>query len=170
MKMNYGVASMAKFSRFHPLVADDLSFATGYYNDVASDLGNRFRNSVRQRLKSIQDCPESYGVIHQQIRAVILSRFPYVILFELREAPFSFSASFTRPLIAPGGSIAQFEIANSQGGTARMARSRSHRMLHRTAANSGAASQLKARGDATSCAFGTQRHAVGPHNHDFTSP
>jgi len=76
---------MARTHRYHPLIADDLASATGYYDDVSLDLGNRFRSSVRQSLKSIQEYPESYGVIHQQIRAAIMDRFPYVVLFELRE-------------------------------------------------------------------------------------
>jgi plasmid stabilization system protein ParE len=85
MTTNYGVASMARTRRYHPLVADELASATGYYDDVSIELGNRFRSSVRQSLTSIQDYPESYGVIHQQIRAATMDRFPYVVLFELRE-------------------------------------------------------------------------------------
>ncbi len=49
------------------------------------DLGNAFRDCVRDRLRSIADFPESYGCIHEQIRAAMTSRFPYVILFELHD-------------------------------------------------------------------------------------
>lgn len=76
---------MDRSRRYHPLVADDLAAAVGYYDDVSIDLGNRFRDSVRERLESITEYPESYGCIHEQIRAAMTNRFPYVILFKLRE-------------------------------------------------------------------------------------
>ena len=76
---------MARIRRYHPLVADDLAAAVGYYDDVSINLGNRFRDSIRDRLESITEYPESYGCIHEQIRAAMTNRFPYVILFELRE-------------------------------------------------------------------------------------
>jgi plasmid stabilization system protein ParE len=76
---------MADIRRFHPLVADDLAAAVGYYNELSTDLGNQFRDAVRDRLESISEFPESYGCIHEQIRAAMTLRFPYVILFEHRE-------------------------------------------------------------------------------------
>lgn len=76
---------MARIRRYHPLVADDLIAAVASYDDVSIDLGNRFRDAVRQRLESITDYPESYGTIHQQICAGMTSKFPYVILFEFDE-------------------------------------------------------------------------------------
>jgi len=75
---------MAEARRFHPLVAEDLTRAVRYYDDVSIELGNRFRDSVRDRLRSISEFPESYGCIHGLIRAAMTRRFPYVILFELR--------------------------------------------------------------------------------------
>jgi plasmid stabilization system protein ParE len=82
MKKNCGAASMAKIRRFHPLAAADISKAIAYYDDVSIDLGNRFRDSIRQRFESITEFPESYGKIRDPLRAAMISRFPYVILFE----------------------------------------------------------------------------------------
>lgn len=73
---------MARACRFHPDAAHDIADATGYYDDLSVDLGNRFRDSIRQRFKSITEFPESYGQIRDGIRAAIIGRFPYVILFE----------------------------------------------------------------------------------------
>jgi plasmid stabilization system protein ParE len=75
---------MAEARRFHPLVAEDLGQPVRYYDDVSVELGNRFRDSARDRFRSISEFPESYGRIHGQTRAAMTSRFPYVILFELR--------------------------------------------------------------------------------------
>jgi plasmid stabilization system protein ParE len=68
--------------RYHPLVADDLTTAVSYYDDISVDLGNRFRTSVRDLIATITDRPDSYGRIHKQLRVAMVNRFPYVILFE----------------------------------------------------------------------------------------
>jgi len=46
--------------RYHPLVAEDLATAVGYYNEISIDLGNRLRQSIRIRIETITDRP---GVI-----------------------------------------------------------------------------------------------------------
>ena len=80
--MNYGGALMARTRRYHPLVSDDLAAAVAYYDDISIDLGNRFRTSVRNRFETITERPDSYGRIHEQLRAALVDRFPYVVLFE----------------------------------------------------------------------------------------
>jgi len=76
---------MAKVRRYHPLVADDLSAATGYHDEISPDLGNRFRASVRARLRDVADRPESFGRLQNEMRVVTLDRFPYVMIFENRD-------------------------------------------------------------------------------------
>ena len=73
---------MANTRRYHPDVASDLAAATAYYDNVSLELGNRFRTSVRDRIKRITERPETFGRIHEQLRAAMVDRFPYVILFE----------------------------------------------------------------------------------------
>ena len=73
---------MAKKRRYHPLVANDLSSATEYYDGISGELGNRFRASVRNRLRAVSARPESFAIIHDQMRAVLIDRFPYVLIFE----------------------------------------------------------------------------------------
>ena len=73
---------MARTRRYHPLVADDLAAAVTYYDDISVDLGNRFRASVRKRIETITDRPDSYACIHEQLRATMVDRFPYVVLFK----------------------------------------------------------------------------------------
>ena len=73
---------MARTRRYHPCVVDDLAVAVAHYDSLAVDLGNRFPASVRSRIETITDRPDSFGCIHGQLRATMIERFPYVILFE----------------------------------------------------------------------------------------
>ncbi|MCA9147466.1 MAG: type II toxin-antitoxin system RelE/ParE family toxin [Planctomycetales bacterium] len=75
---------MAKKRRYHPSVADDLSAAVSYYDNISVELGNRFRASVRKRLCVIAEHPQSFARIHREMRATMTDRFPYAILYEDR--------------------------------------------------------------------------------------
>lgn len=50
---------MAEQLRFHPLVADDLKAAVGWYDDISPGLGDRFRIAVEERFDSITQFSES---------------------------------------------------------------------------------------------------------------
>ncbi|MCE2797714.1 MAG: type II toxin-antitoxin system RelE/ParE family toxin [Planctomyces sp.] len=54
---------MAEQLRFHPLVAEDLKAAVGWYDDISPGLGDRFRIAVEQRFDSIAKFPESFGIV-----------------------------------------------------------------------------------------------------------
>lgn len=73
---------MANARRYHSEVANDLVAATTYYDDISEKLGNRFRLSIRDRIEQIAERPESFGRIHEQLRAAKIDRFPYVVVFE----------------------------------------------------------------------------------------
>jgi len=76
---------MAKIRRFHPGFAADLKPATEYYDAISVFVGGRFRDSVRQRIADLTDRPESFAPIHEKIRSILLTDFPYVILFEIHD-------------------------------------------------------------------------------------
>lgn len=76
------------------MVATDLSDATSYYDEISTVLGNRFRGSVRPRLRDAVDRPESFGCIHGEMRVAILDGFPYVMLLENRENSISILGMF----------------------------------------------------------------------------
>jgi plasmid stabilization system protein ParE len=76
---------MGKEPRYHPLVAEDLASAVKQYDNISVDLGNRFRASVRSRVRFITDHPESYARIHEQLRVAMVERFPYVVVYEQEE-------------------------------------------------------------------------------------
>lgn len=73
---------MADSLRFHPLVADDLEAATGWYDGISIELGNRLRAAIDARLDTVEQRPESYGMVDAPLRAARVDRFPYLIVFE----------------------------------------------------------------------------------------
>ncbi len=73
---------MANPLRFHPLVADDLSAATAWYDNVSVDLGNRFRSDIDARLDAVELRPESFAIVDAPLRAAMVGKFPYLIVFE----------------------------------------------------------------------------------------
>jgi hypothetical protein len=79
---NFGGASMADLLRFHPLVADDLSAATEWYDSISVELGNRFRADVNSRLDAVELRPESFAIVDAPLRAARAGRYPYLIVFE----------------------------------------------------------------------------------------
>lgn len=70
--------------RYHPLFADDLKDAAQYYDRISASLGNRFRSFVRKRLQVITENPELFGRVQNEIRASVVERFPYVVLYEIQ--------------------------------------------------------------------------------------
>ena len=71
--------------RYHRLFPTDIATATRYYDLISVDLGNRFRDCVRDRLDSIGDRPESFGFVRQPLRVAMVVGFPYVVVFRLVE-------------------------------------------------------------------------------------
>jgi hypothetical protein len=67
--------------RFHRLFPSDLATATVYYDKISVDLGDRLRDSVRDKIRTIVDRPESFGFVRPPIRAAMIGGFPYLILF-----------------------------------------------------------------------------------------
>jgi plasmid stabilization system protein ParE len=76
---------MTRARKYHPAVADDLKKATQYDDALSPDLGNRFRSAIRSRLQDIANRPESFGRVHDELRAAGARKFPYVILFKANE-------------------------------------------------------------------------------------
>ena len=72
---------MADRLRFHPSVASDLRDAIRWYDDIASRLGNRFRDLVDARFDDISERPEAFAFAFDDIRFTRIQRFPYIVLF-----------------------------------------------------------------------------------------
>jgi plasmid stabilization system protein ParE len=66
------------------LIPDDLAEPLDYYEKISSDLANRFRASVDQRLDDIAERPESFPVDVPPIRFAKIDRFPYLVFFSVK--------------------------------------------------------------------------------------
>jgi len=71
---------------FLPEARDDIDSAFLYYQREQAGLGCRFSSAVRDQVKRIQDGPEIYGVVHQDIRAACMRRFPFVVYYRIDPA------------------------------------------------------------------------------------
>lgn len=78
---------------FHVIVTKeahrDTLEAYFYYEEKQTGLGERFLNLLEQCYSSLSQHPEHYGYIHEDpfniLRDVKLEKFPYLIVFEIRE-------------------------------------------------------------------------------------
>ncbi len=59
--------------------------ARSYYDDCDSALGERFTSAVEAKLRSIQEHPDLYAITQANVREAILTSFPYVIYFTVRD-------------------------------------------------------------------------------------
>ena len=65
---------MAKKRRYHPLVVEELLAATSHYDEISSNFGNRYRDGIRERLKVITIRPDSFAMIHDDMRGTLVHR------------------------------------------------------------------------------------------------
>jgi plasmid stabilization system protein ParE len=71
--------------RFHPLVAEDIRLASEWYDEISLDLGNRFRRAVDGRFDAVELRPELFGRVAEELRAVRLEGFPYLIIYRIEQ-------------------------------------------------------------------------------------
>lgn len=107
---------MAKKRRFHPTVADDLKFATDYYDDISVDLGNRFRSAFRDRLRT---CRNAQSLLAAFTESCVWQRFivfPMSCCSRTATSLSQFLASSMLPLIRVVGSSVRCEAGGVQHG------------------------------------------------------
>lgn len=68
-------------SRFHEAADAELSEAVAYYDDKAPGLGDRFLTEVKAATRAIEQYPEIAPVIDDDVRAKVLGRFPYSLMY-----------------------------------------------------------------------------------------
>ena len=59
----------------------DAREARDHLDAVRSGLGKQFLERLREVLERIEETPELYGVVWQDVRAVRLKRFRYVVYY-----------------------------------------------------------------------------------------
>jgi len=68
-------------SRFHDAADAELTEAVGYYDGKASGLGDRFLEDVKAATRLIERYPEIAPVVDLGVRARVLSKFPYSLIY-----------------------------------------------------------------------------------------
>jgi plasmid stabilization system protein ParE len=66
-----------------PAAERDVERARDAYREVSAQLSNRFRESVRERIRRIAERPEMYPCITGEIRRAITRDFPYSVFFAI---------------------------------------------------------------------------------------
>jgi toxin ParE1/3/4 len=73
-------------SRFHEAADSELLEAISYYNAKVDGLGNRFFAEVKFAAGYIERYPEIAPVIEKGVRAKVLARFPYTLMYVVAES------------------------------------------------------------------------------------
>lgn len=68
-------------SRFHDAADAELTEAVAYYDGKASGLGDRFLAEVKAAARLIERYPEIAPVVDLGVRARVLSKFPYQLIY-----------------------------------------------------------------------------------------
>lgn len=71
--------------RFHPHAEIELNEAVDYYEARRSGLGKRFRRAFEAALNKLLDHPTAWALIDPPCRLCRLRKFPYGIVYELRD-------------------------------------------------------------------------------------
>jgi toxin ParE1/3/4 len=72
-------------SRFHEAADAELAEAVAYYDGKAFGLGDRFLSEVKTATRHIERYPEIAPVIDEGVRAKVLVRFPYSLMYVIDE-------------------------------------------------------------------------------------
>lgn len=71
--------------RFLSLAEAELRQAVSYYNEQSPGLGFEFAAEVRRTLVRIREHPEAWHPLSERTRRCRVSRFPYGVVYQLRE-------------------------------------------------------------------------------------
>lgn len=76
---------MIQHLSFHESAENELNEAAEYYESQVKGLGNVFLNDVQSTIDFIQANPESSPRILKVVRKCLLRRFPYSILYSVKD-------------------------------------------------------------------------------------
>ncbi|WP_371805113.1 type II toxin-antitoxin system RelE/ParE family toxin [Candidatus Lokiarchaeum ossiferum] len=70
---------------FHPDAKKDLENGIIYYDSQVFGLGYNFLEEVEHLIKNIQKFPKCGKILRNNVRQIVLQRFPYMILYIFKE-------------------------------------------------------------------------------------
>jgi plasmid stabilization system protein ParE len=71
--------------KLHPLAENDLKIALNYYFEISPKLEKRFLSHVDKQFNNILNSPNLYQYETETSQKVIMSKFPYIIIYEQYE-------------------------------------------------------------------------------------
>ena len=71
-------------TEFHELASDELRSAVHWYRSRAPEVSERFLAAVDRTIERIEADPESYPLIGRKHRYLRVSRFPYLLVYDIR--------------------------------------------------------------------------------------
>ncbi|MDA1005403.1 MAG: type II toxin-antitoxin system RelE/ParE family toxin [Verrucomicrobia bacterium] len=71
--------------RFHPSVQRDIKQALNYYGSILESLAEGFWSEVQEVLRKAEGAPEAHHFDVSGLRRINLERFPYNILYVIKE-------------------------------------------------------------------------------------
>lgn len=71
--------------KYHPDVFDELNDAYNWYEDKVSGLGEDFIEELENAFSLIKTMPKTWPILSNNFRRFLLKRFPYGIIYEIRE-------------------------------------------------------------------------------------
>jgi toxin ParE1/3/4 len=70
---------------YHPAAEAEYFEAIRYYSGIRPDLGLSFVTEVESAIERARQFPEAYGKITEDLRHIGTHRFPYAVVYEVRE-------------------------------------------------------------------------------------
>jgi hypothetical protein len=71
----------SKERRYFPSFVTDLKQAIEYYDGISSVTGNKLRDEIQSKMELIASTSEGFAIVHNNVRALRLKKFPYVMLY-----------------------------------------------------------------------------------------
>jgi mRNA-degrading endonuclease RelE of RelBE toxin-antitoxin system len=69
----------------HDLAEEELWNAVDYYDEKRHRLGKELALELQDFMRTIREHPARFPIVKGGIRKCVLKRFPYVIIFEIKE-------------------------------------------------------------------------------------
>ncbi len=74
--------------KFHPFAIKELEDAIDYYCNIINSLGVEFLEEFYSSIHRIQEFPNAWTKLSKKCRRCILNRFPYAIIYHIKDQEF----------------------------------------------------------------------------------
>jgi len=85
---------MKKVISFTDDAKGDINDAYNYYEEIRSNLGEEFLDEVDETVANITTNAKMYAKIYGHVRRAVLNRFPYAVLYVIRDVEVTIFAVF----------------------------------------------------------------------------